>query len=79
MNIYTFGFVTECIKNDDLIQYTLEIRTSNVIIAEDLMEFAVPDKALHEDLADRFFERFGGRQKMVATHGAVMIETRRGP
>lgn len=79
MNVYTYGFASECIKNDDLIQYTLEIKTSNVIIAEDLMEFPVPDKALHEDLADHFFERFGGRQKMIAIHGEVMIETRRGP
>jgi hypothetical protein len=79
VNVYTYGFSTECIKNSDLIHYTLEIKTSNVIIAEDLMEFPVPDKALHEDLADRYFERFGGRQKMNATHGKVAIETRRGP
>ena len=79
MNVYRYGFSTECIMNADLIRYELEIKTSRVIIAEDIMDFPIPEKALHEALADAFFERFGGRQTMIARHGEVDIETRRGP
>lgn len=79
MNVYTYAFQAQCIKNAELIDYSLEIKTNAVIIVEELEAWPIPEKAFHEDLADALFERFGGRQTLTATHGKVeIVTTRRG-
>ena len=82
-NIYRHRFEGPCPNNDAVIDYSVEIETIRVVMVEEIVEACVKARDLpkpyHENIADYLFERFGGRQRMVAFHHGVEIETRRGP
>lgn len=80
MNIYRLTFPATCPNDGELILYKLEIRTPSVIYVEHLKaETALIKTGLHEQIADRLQQRFGGEQTMVAIHQGVEIETLRAP
>jgi hypothetical protein len=78
MNIYSITFRGRCPRNNELITYHLTIQTQKqeIILAENLEEFTKSlDDLLHEDMADRLFEKFGNKQCLVAKHGNTTIKT----
>lgn len=78
MNKYTINFVCKCPKNNKPILYFLEIETKEMIMVEELIEFCNKfESAFHEEMADDFSIKFGGKQKMVANHHGVTIQTER--
>lgn len=79
MNTYRHKFVAVCPNNGEVIFYELKIETDRVIPVEHIVTaVALHRKGFHEDIADSLFERFGGKQTMVAYHHGVDIETVRG-
>jgi hypothetical protein len=80
MNTYNAAFQAKCPSNDTIIDYSLEIATDNVtIMVETLNAFLDSIGAgFHEAIADMLLTRFGGRQRLIATHHGVRIETTRG-
>ncbi|MET3654035.1 hypothetical protein [Dyella japonica] len=79
VNIYRRQFVSVCPADGDAIVYTLEIHSAHMVRVEHInIALALEANAFHEDIADRLFERFGGEQRVTATHQGVEIETRRG-
>lgn len=81
MNIYRVNFSCLCVKNSDVIQYSLEITSERMIFVEDI-ESALSEykskSAYHEPMADQLYRKLGGQQVMTANHGGIEIETRRG-
>jgi hypothetical protein len=78
-NVYTLLFTTVCPVNSLPVQYELEVTSVHRIMAEDLQAACAELKTgLHEDIADKLYERFGGRQSLKAFHHGVDIFTRRG-
>lgn len=76
MNIYRFDFAARCPTNDACVQYQCEIRSSRMILADDLSAWAAAQvKGFHEEFADSLSSRFGGQQKIVAVHHGIEIET----
>jgi hypothetical protein len=76
LNIYRTKFVAQCPSNGLAIAYSLEIQTGDVIKVEDII--AAADSvgvAFHEDIADQLGAKFGGSQRLKATHHGVDIET----
>lgn len=68
MNTYEFQFTCRCPNDEDAeIQYQAHIRSEQMILVERLLDF-VPRMSFHEDLADAFFAKFGGRQTITAVH-----------
>lgn len=81
MNIYRFNFIVRCPMNRKFISYVFELRkpdSEKVQVEHIQMEAALYETAFHEQLADVFFERFGGQQILKAHHHGVDIETQRG-
>ncbi|HEV2612500.1 MAG TPA: hypothetical protein VGU61_19720 [Noviherbaspirillum sp.] len=79
MNIYRYQFAAACPINDAQIIYQLTIETTHMIHVEHIVTFAALHKTgFHEDLADKFYNKFRGRQTMTAHHHGVNIETIRG-
>lgn len=81
MNIYKTNFSCLCAKNSDTIQYSLEIVSERMIFVEDI-ESALSEyknhSVYHEPMADKLYRKLGGKQIMIANHGGIVIETRRG-
>jgi hypothetical protein len=78
MNIYSITFRGRCPRNKELITYHLTIQTQKqeIILAENLEEVTGSlDDLLHEDMADKLFEKFGNKQCLVAKHGNTTIKT----
>ncbi len=75
MNIYRHTFYVSCPVDQRLIEYTLELRSNTVIMAENIVASCVIESGLHEDIADKLHTLLGGRQRIVACHGFVEIET----
>lgn len=78
MNRYVHFFSRICPSNGVLICYELGIRTSAVIMVEDIKAACDGGPVYHEALADELHARFCGRQVMRANHHGVWIETLRG-
>lgn len=79
LNIYRRQFVSVCPADGDAIVYTLEMRFAQMVRVEHInTALALEPSAFHEDISNRPFERFGGEQRITATHQGVEIETRRG-
>lgn len=79
MNIYRHTFFAECPSDKAKIAYSLQIKTGDVIMAERIeRECSLDGPAFHEDIADKLYSSFGGRQTLSATHGKVAIVTTRG-
>ena len=78
MTKYITKFIALCPVNDKPIKYRLEIKHTDKILVEDILE--VVNKfasAFHEDIADELFFKFGGKQTLVANHHGVVIQTKR--
>jgi hypothetical protein len=82
VNIYRHTFTGPCPNNQRSIDYRLEIRANRVLMAEDIVsvceEMKTAGKPYHETIADRLYERFAGKQRLIAFHHGVEIETVRG-
>ncbi|MFY1021184.1 hypothetical protein [Ectopseudomonas khazarica] len=79
-NIYRHTFVAECPSDSDQIIYSLEIRSQSMIRVEHIRTAtALIKHGYHEAIADQLYERFGGEQRITATHQGVEIETLRVP
>lgn len=78
MNIYRIDFTSRCPVNGDLIFYSLEIQSAEMIMAEKIETAVNGGPALHEQLADELHMHFRGKQILKARHGNVSIETIRG-
>lgn len=82
MNTYWHTFAAPCPNNGRQVDYTLRIKTSRVIMVEEIVaacaEAAKCDKPYHETMAAILYEKFGGRQRLVAHHHGVKIRTKRG-
>jgi hypothetical protein len=79
VNTYKIKFNAICPMNEDVIEYFLIIKTSNMIKAEEIKEFTDRlSRGFHEKFADMLHGKFGGYHFMTAIHGGVTIETERG-
>lgn len=79
MNSYTVEFFAICPNNGIRIKYQLRIETTDVIQVEHIVdEVTILDRGYHEEIADRLQRVFGGKQKMIADHHGIIIETTRG-
>ena len=82
MNIYRHDFVCICPNNGQAVGYHLEVRTQHLVMAEDIVAAGKAAAQLgmpyHENIADMFYDKFGGWQRLVAYHHGVEIETHRG-
>lgn len=82
LNIYEHAFTATCPNNGETIEYTVRLEAAFVIMAEDICDAGRKAQELpkpyHENIADMFAARFGGRQEIVAFHHGVKITTRRG-
>lgn len=74
MNIYRFQFTAQCPSDNELISYRGEMRTTKMVMVEDLIA-ALPKHGYHETIADDLHARFGGCQTLCAVHQGVEIET----
>ncbi len=76
MNIYRHTFTATCPSDGDTIIYSWEIRSNRVVMVEHIKTAtALIKSGYHERIADELLERFGGDQKIIATHQGVEIET----
>jgi len=78
MNKYKTKFTSVCPVNHKKITYELEIKHTDKILVEDILETI--SKLLigyHENIADELFKKFGGEQTLIANHHGVFIETER--
>lgn len=77
MNRYDHQFAALCPSDGETIAYHLTIKTDNLIKAEDIVAACKVGTVYHETIADELVARFGGRQKLRATHQGVHITTTR--
>lgn len=79
MNIYKKTFVVKCPSDNDMIVYDLEIHSDEMVRVEHInTAVALIAEGYQENIADTLYERFGGYQKITATHQGVEITTERG-
>jgi hypothetical protein len=78
MNKYTTKFNSICPVNNKQITYQLEIKHTEKILVEEILE-AVSKFLIgyHENIADELFKKFGGEQTLIANHHGVVIQTER--
>jgi hypothetical protein len=78
MNKYITKFTSLCPVNQKQITYQLEIRHTEKILVEEILETV--NKFLvgyHENIADELYKKFRGEQTLTANHHGVVIETER--
>jgi len=82
MNTYRHVFTATCPNNGETINYHLEVRAQHVIMVEEIIDACASAgncwKPYHENIADFLHAKIGGRQRIVAFHHGVEIETKRG-
>jgi hypothetical protein len=81
MNRYFHEFVSQCPNNGKFINYSVKIcvpSTRRIFVEHVVTHAALHAKDFHEDIADSFYERFGGIQTVTAFHHGVQIVTTRG-
>ncbi|HCF1883447.1 hypothetical protein ACPTHL_08910 [Pseudomonas aeruginosa] len=75
-NTYRHTFAAERPADGEQIIYRLEIRSPTMIRVEHIRTAtALIKTGYHERIADELHERFGGEQRIVATHQGVEVET----
>jgi len=78
VNQYKVIFSKPCPVNNLEIKYKLKIKTTKVILVEDLLEFVENLQSdYHEIFADRLAQKFGGNQVLTGFHHGVYISTKR--
>lgn len=76
MNIYRHTFTAACPSDAEVIVYSLEIRSLQMIRVEHIKTAtSLIKQGWHEQIADQLAERFGGDQVIKAVHRGVEIET----
>ncbi|RRV49533.1 hypothetical protein [Pseudomonas sp. p106] len=76
MNIYRHTFTAVCPNDAEVIVYSLEIRSPQMILVEHIKTAtALIKEGYQEQIADELAERFGGDQVIKAVHQGVEIET----
>lgn len=76
LNKYSTVFYVRCPNNQKKIRYNLTIRTSSVIMVEDLTsKVSAYKEQHHEAIADDLLRSFGGHQILIAHHHGVDIKT----
>jgi NADPH-dependent 7-cyano-7-deazaguanine reductase QueF len=79
INIYKHFFTSKCPVNQDIIDYRLTIKSSEMIEVESIVSITDSfEEGYHEDFADQLIERLGGTQTLKAYHHGVFIKTVRG-
>lgn len=77
-NTYRHTFIAACPSDGDAILYILEIKSSQMLRVEHLRTAtALIKSGYQEQIADELHARFGGEQRITATHQGVEIETLR--
>ncbi len=75
-NTYRHTFTATCPGDGEMIVYTLEIRSLQMIRVEHIkIATSLIKQGWHEQIADQLAERFGGDQVIKAVHQGVEIET----
>ena len=80
LNCYRLSFVANSPDgdSDEPVIYHLEIKTDRMIRVEHIKTAtSLIKKGYHEDIADELIERFGGEQRITATHQGIEIESYR--
>ena len=76
MNIYTYSFISQCPNDNDYIYYTVQIKTKQMIMIEDIKKYCERyKKEYHESIAGDLFSKFKGKQTITAIHKTVKIKT----
>jgi hypothetical protein len=78
VNIYEVQFQARCPTNSQIIDYHLEIKSSEKILVELIKEHieGLAGFGWHEDIANKL-KSIGGTQKLVAMHHGVKITSYR--
>ncbi|MDY4311158.1 hypothetical protein SOX05_14845 [Pseudomonas putida] len=75
-NTYRHTFTAVCPSDGEVIVYSVEIRSQEMIRVEHIKTAtALLKQGWHEKIADQLAERFGGDQVIKAVHQGVEIET----
>ncbi|PYC35121.1 hypothetical protein DMX05_21610 [Pseudomonas soli] len=75
-NTYRHTFTATCTGDGEVIVYSLEIRSLQMIRVEQIKTAtSLIKQCWHEQIADQLAERFGGDQVIKAVHQGVEIET----
>ncbi len=76
MNTYQYQFLCYCPVDGATIRYKLKLKTDEVVFAEALVNFCnTLEPSMHEGLASLLFNKFKGKQVLVARHSGVLIRT----
>jgi len=75
LNIYTQRFRATCPTTRRTVDYVLTIESSRMIMIEEIQTTVAKLKGYHEELADKLFALFGGRQTLTAHHHGTDIQT----
>lgn len=76
MNIYRHTFTAVCPSDAEVIVYSLEIRSPQMIFVEHIKTAtALIKEGYQEKIADELSERFGGDLVIKAVHQGVEIES----
>ena len=78
LNTYRYTFKCDCLVDGKTIWYTLEIKTLDQLMVEDIIGFSPDGPSIQESIADKFYARFGGEQTITGTHSGVEVVTHRG-
>lgn len=75
-NTYRYTFTATCPGDGQVIVYSLEIRSLQMIRVEHIkIATSLIKQGWHEQIADQLAERFGGDQLIKAVHQGIEIET----
>ena len=79
MNIYGYTFKVECPNyKDEFIEYTLLIRSKQMIMVEDIVKACTYSRPeFHEQIANDLSDCLPGKQSIRATHCGVEVITKR--
>ena len=75
MNYYNYNFWAKCPADGKSIQYELQIKHSEMIMAEDIVaacDFVSP--MYQENIADYLAETLPGEIRVIGTHSGVEVE-----
>jgi hypothetical protein len=72
VNIYTYQFVSECPNDGEMICYSLELKSNDMLMVEHIkLEAALHKKAFGEKITQSFYDRFKCFVKLSAVHQGV--------
>jgi len=75
MNTYKYNFTVICPNDNALIDYHLEIRSTEIIMAESIVKYCDNAEGYQECIAEGIKEEIGGAVKVIGIHSGVEITT----